>query len=253
MFDFFRGRVLFLLPPLVLGTWGIVLLQVWWSGRLGVLLAPVFRPWVAVGGLLLVLLACSVVALFEPASGRTVESIRAWRAMAAWIFLLAAAIVPPLFAPNSYSEKVILARGLSTPLPPATTGANAELLRRLKLILEEGDPVDLTPYDLLTVAALPEAVEMIRGHKIRVTGQYAPMDGGPYKVVQLLVFCCAADALPLGIQALGGPAPPAGLRSMDWMAVTGEVTFDDAMGVVEVKIAPEKVEAVPPPNDLFDR
>lgn len=252
-------RVLFYLPALVLAVWGTVMIHVVVSGRIALLLAPIFRPFVLIAGVLLVLLAAGHVLYFQPAPPprrrRGAVSVKepalTFEAMR-WLVLLAPIVVAAALAPSRYSENILLARGVQT-APMGGFDANdqrfVEEIEALLAAHPRDEPLDLTLYDVIALSAVPRAAEVLGAHAVRLDGQFSPGDATVFRLVDIMVFCCAADAVPMGVTVYG--EVPGDLVPMDWLSVTGPLRFESKLGRHVVALDAIEIERIPPPDDVF--
>ncbi len=108
-------------------------------------------------------------------------------------------------------------------------------------------PVDV--IELLSAAQNPELQQKLAGREIDVTGQVLDSTGGNFRVMRLLILCCAADAQPLAVQvrAHGLRKPP----QMTWVKITGHVAFTPKdKGTIPV-IDAREIAVVTQPEEPF--
>ncbi len=145
------------LPPLTLFVWGAILTYFYFSGRIASFLHPMFRPWVLVTGVLLVITALCVALFPEGSCGHDHEhekgqlngQLTAGNVMAFLLLLLPLALAAKI-SPDSYGADLIRRRGLvedirglpgvnsrvsrvpspANPTPPASLSAQAAVLHQ---------------------------------------------------------------------------------------------------------------------------
>jgi len=103
--------------------------------------------------------------------------------------------------------------------------------------------------DLLIAAQNPSLLKQLNGKRIELTGQVLSAEGGNFRLLRLLVLCCAADAQPLAVkvETHGQAKPP----QMAWVKVAGKVTFAKKGNTMIPVIAAEKITAIPEPDEPF--
>jgi len=114
---------------------------------------------------------------------------------------------------------------------------------------DDGTCLAVEVVDLLIAAQNPTLLKQLNGKRIELTGQVLSSDGGNFRLLRLLVLCCAADAQPLAVrvETHGKPKP----TQMTWVKVAGKVTFAKKGKSVIPVIAAEKVTPVPEPEEPF--
>ncbi len=101
--------------------------------------------------------------------------------------------------------------------------------------LPDGDPVDVLVSDYAIRAVWDEG-KTLEGRRVRLTGFVTPRPDGTWDVTKLQLQCCAADARPYRVQAVGAEPLPADT----WVEVTGTwtpgggVRVDDAVPLLDV-------------------
>jgi len=139
-------------------------------------------------------------------------------------------------------------------------GSFNQLLRAADSPLHEGGAGAFQPggdgkclavevVDLLIAAQQPAFYNALNGKRVELTGQVLGSDRGAFRLLRLLVLCCAADAQPLAVRVENhtGPNP----TPMAWVKVTGKVSFLKKGKAVVPVIAAENVAAVAQPEEPF--
>ena len=113
----------------------------------------------------------------------------------------------------------------------------------------DGERLSVEVVDLLIAAQKPALVKALNGKRIELTGQVLGSDGGNFRLMRLLVLCCAADAQPLAVQVKThqGPKP----TPMSWVKVTGKVIFTKKGKAIVPVIAAESIAPVSQPDEPF--
>lgn len=229
-------RSLYFMPPAVLASWGGVFLFLAVSGKLRVLLNPLFWPVEIACGLVLVVLSLAYLILFRPVARETTTVFPAWQAAVLVVPLLAAAI----FAPQSFSAAALEARaGLSGGKILAQSGSGAAT----------GDSVQLV--DLAAAGYYPENISKVSGKDIKYLGQFLPSDKpGEFRFLRVLMSCCAADATPIYLHIVGDPPK---VSELSWITIEGKTFFrqDDGDWVPCVRLGSVTVAQAPPDPYLY--
>ena len=213
-------------PPLALLCCGVTLVQCWASGRLQLLMAPVFHALVIGSGL--VLLGWSLLALMVDQPRPSTR----WRAVLVVCTSLLIALVPPR---GSFST-------LARHRPPAQLDG---LAAGFALPPEQRDLVDWVR--LLRGTPQPQ---LFRGEPIRVEGFVLVTATGERHLAQLLVRCCLADATPVQL-AVQWPADAPPPQRDQWVRVEGEMELLDTPAGIQPVVIAHGVTAIPKPRQPF--
>ncbi len=213
-----------LLPVLVVGLWGWVLLWSTLSGRLDLLLNVAFHPIVGFAGG--VLLALAFVQLRWATRQRDVVAPRAWLFSA--LVAVAILVMPP--APSfsdlaaSRPDSLPEAPQLSFFLPPE----QRTLTEWVRLLRSQPDP------------------ELHAGAPVRISGFVWERPGEPPQLARLTVRCCLADATPAGMPILW--PEEANLEADQWLAIEGSLIVQELDGVPVNVVKPTSIQAIPRPE-----
>ena len=103
--------------------------------------------------------------------------------------------------------------------------------------------------DLLVAEQSHALMKKLDGRCVESTGQVLGAGTGNFRLLRLLVLCCAADAQPLAVrvEAHGQPRP----AQMTWVRVAGKVTFIKKGKTNVPVITAEKIRVVPQPDEPF--
>jgi len=103
--------------------------------------------------------------------------------------------------------------------------------------------------DLLVASHNPALMKELNGRWVESTGQVLGTGTGNFRLLRLLVLCCAADAQPLAVrvEAHGQPKP----AQMTWVRVAGKVTFVKKGKINVPVITAEKITGIPQPDEPF--
>jgi uncharacterized repeat protein (TIGR03943 family) len=232
-----RALTLYLLPPLVLLTWGGVMLEMAASGRLRVFLNPLFWPLEILGGVMLLILALGYFLCFRPSLPEFDSGAYARR-----IGQVAVLIVPflmsTLFAPSSFSAAALEARaGLAGARTLAQSSSGSSSANESPSMI-----------DFVTASYYPEQIPKVQNRHVRYLGQFLPSDNaGEFRFCRVLMSCCAADATPIYIHIVG--VAPAQISTLQWINVEGDTFFrkDDGEWTACLRLT-GLTPAQPPPD-----
>jgi uncharacterized repeat protein (TIGR03943 family) len=229
-------RSLYLMPPVILASWGGAFLYLAVSGKLRVLLNPLFWPLEIACGIILVALAVAYLVLFRPVT-RGATRFPLGQAGVLFVPLLVAAML----APQSFSAAALEARaGLSGGKILAQSGSGGRT----------GDMVELV--DLAAAAYYPENIPKVTGRKVSYLGQFLPATKpGEFRFCRVLMSCCAADATPIYLHIIGNP--PDKVAQLGWIQVEGETFFrqDDGDWTPCVRLTGVTSAQAPPDPYLY--
>ena len=103
--------------------------------------------------------------------------------------------------------------------------------------------------DLLVAAETPALIKQLDGKRIELTGQVLGAAAGNFRLLRLLVLCCAADAQPLAVQVESRDQTKR--DQMAWVKVVGRAHFvSKGKGAIPV-ITAEKITVVPQPDEPY--
>lgn len=186
---------------------------------------PAMAPFLATTAAFLVLLAgwtlCTIHRR-EPSRQRD----QAHLPVVAWLLLWPVMVVL-VVAPDSLGA-FTANRSEPAPLPPTAAGFVA---------LPAGDPLGV-PLDIYVERASYGGSSTLEGRRFTILGFVShPKEPGSWYLTRLMLRCCAADALPLQIRAVGAAPQEADV----WLVVTGTYLPNGRDGTPQLQ-----VEAVEP-------
>lgn len=110
--------------------------------------------------------------------------------------------------------------------------------------------VVLEVTDLLYGEAEPSLRKVFAGKTVEVVGQYLPSKQGQhFKLVRMLIVCCAADARPMIVNV--EPAGPVQEADMAWVKVVGKPLYQEVDGKTRVTLRADAVMPTDPPADAM--
>lgn len=234
----------FVLPPFTLSAWGIVMIHTFVTGRTKMLLHPFFQPLIAVAGGLLLLLAIAHLCYFVSRLGRIL-----WLQ---WLALLLPLLFGAFTAPASYSDKIVTARGIQSGAALTDSSipdSQIEATLRDLAVADPAKPFPMDVVDLVSSSGVPTLTQKLENRAIHLRGQYYKVNGSEFKLLRLMMYCCAADASPIGVLVHG--EVPEGTKNMDWLEVEGPVNFVQSLGTVRPEVNAQLIQPVPAPKDPY--
>jgi uncharacterized repeat protein (TIGR03943 family) len=246
--------VLFLLPALVFGIWGCLLFRLHLSQELANLQSPRFHLYTLTAAAFLLLLSILHPLLFIPSPSAPAPSFPSLAKKCLsilWLLLPAGAylMLPPAFT----TPAALLDRAWSSASNGSGVSARGrvdpEAVRAFILNSDPHVPLSLSPVDLLVVQGEKELQEVLKDRQVEVLGQWMQLeekDPLEFRLVRLLMVCCAADARPIGLMTLGSAE---GAEPGAWFKVTGTLIFDDPRETVVLKA--EEIDPVEAPEEIF--
>jgi uncharacterized repeat protein (TIGR03943 family) len=124
--------------------------------------------------------------------------------------------------------------------------------------------------DLLYAAQEATTRKDFEGKKVELIGQLVPnkanakakstLPAGSFKLLRLVMVCCAADVMPVAMK-IQAKLPPMALRDMQWLKVTGRVHYqprpkEDSDGIdygdsPEPVIVADSIKKIEPPKEKY--
>jgi uncharacterized repeat protein (TIGR03943 family) len=274
------------LPCATLLAWSGMLLYFYTSGRIVNALHPMFRPGVALAGVVMFVLA--LIFLFFPASAEgCMESCSQPLArgrigkLLTFVVLILPIAAATVASPDGFSVNTVKNRGIALdltgfgrpdaksravpsvdpfepPLPtkdgapaPAPKDTQAESIDQFVPKTPEGH-LALQVVDLLYAAEDPSLRQDIESKTVQLVGQIMPdtvsnSTGRRFKLVRMFMTCCAADARPIAALVEGQTAPQ--FPDMAWVKVVGKATFPIEGGRTLAVIQADSVTPTEPPEE----
>ena len=230
-----------LFSPLVLCVWGVVMLDIVFTGKIRTLLHPAFYPWVAITGASLLLVSIALV--FTPGALHP-EPWLTWFGRGG--LLLVPILFALGFAPSTYSSYTVVNRGLnaSSYRPPSAITAGAAPTPDSSV----GKPLAVDVPYILSSTDADDNRKLLDGKSVELIGQLYPANAGEFDLVRLLIYCCAADASPISVRVKGDASSQ---KSEDWVDVTGVVRFTQKDGQWTPYLDLQNIKSATPPADPF--
>lgn len=253
------------------------------SGRIDNFLAPSFRPWVLVAGL--VLLAMSLAFVFFRADAECCATSECGHALSRYsagkwltfLVLIVPVSVAAFYSPNSFGKSAMLNRGIITDGAGLTPRSGPLAPPDLPLPTKDGSPapakaepavaaqsindylkrtpegyIEAEVLDMLYAAQDATLRKDFEGKAVVLIGQLMPDStnnptGLRFKAVRMFMTCCAADARPVATLVETTKLPD--LPEMTWVKIIGQASFPIENGRRTSVIKATSVTKVDPPTD----
>jgi uncharacterized repeat protein (TIGR03943 family) len=196
---------------LLLVVLGATVIWLWWSGQALNYVRPGLVPWLAAGGVIVLLLGLlPPLGLFgrQPAHGDGHGGHR-HRARVGWL-LLVPVLVVMVVQPAALGSYAVASRSA---VPGGGDGGFGPLAAPVR------GAVPMSMAEFVT-RAVRDPDQSLAGVRVRLVGFVAANQGqeGGYRLSRFVIFCCAADAEALQAVVRGDPTP----RARDqWLEVEG--------------------------------
>jgi uncharacterized repeat protein (TIGR03943 family) len=138
----------------------------------------------------------------------------------------------PSSNPNSEPALPLNDSEQATPPSPTDSSPNESVNDFLKP--NKAGRIKCEIVDLLYAAQEPSTRKDFEGKQVELIGQLVPArpkgapkstaPAGSFKLLRLLMVCCAADAMPVAVK-IETKLPPMEIRDMQWLKVTGRVHY----------------------------
>ena len=244
----------FFAPAAVMGAWGTVMLHTVATGHINRLLSPMFRSYVLIGGILLVLLSAAYVLLYQPSANPApaLAPTGRLRQLMRWVILLVPVLAAAVLSPDALSSTTMANRAnLSltagvTPMPSMSAATAQSVKDAMAADPNQPVPVDVT--DLITLSRSAEQMKTFEGRKVHAVGFVVPGDGG-LKLLRWMMWCCAADAQPVSVKLTGNVAGP--FKDDQWYEIVGTAQFPSTLGQVVPGIAVDSIKPTTEPDEPY--
>jgi uncharacterized membrane protein YcgQ (UPF0703/DUF1980 family) len=117
------------------------------------------------------------------------------------------------------------------------------------LSADPNQPVPVEVTDLITISHSPAQIKAFEGRKIRTVGLFENKSASNPKLYRWIMWCCAADALPVSVQLANATA--GNWTDTQYLEVVGTATFPSTLGQVVPCIQVDTIKPVPDPDDPY--
>jgi putative membrane protein len=244
----------FFAPAAVMSAWATVMLHTMASGHINRLLSPMFRSYVLVAAILLMVLSALYLFLYEPSAEESKSALAPTgrlRQLGRWLMLLIPIIAASVLSPSALSSSTLQNRQLDSTagaLPMPTWNSTSQANAKNILDSDPNQPVPVEVTDLITLSQSPEQIKSFDGRKVRVIGLFNST-GGNIKLVRWIMWCCAADAQPASV-SLGGNTEGA-WKNEQWLEVVGTASFPSTLGHIVPHIDVDSIKPAQEPDEPF--
>jgi uncharacterized repeat protein (TIGR03943 family) len=133
---------------------------------------------------------------------------------------------------------------------PAQAAANHDDESEKYLPKTADGNISLEVTDLLYAEQEESLRRMFEGKVIEVVGQYLPgSEPTEFRLVRMLIVCCAADARPVALPVQIPGAIPA--SEMQWIKVTGKAVFTHHGSSTRVMLIADQIDSINPPAEAM--
>jgi uncharacterized membrane protein YcgQ (UPF0703/DUF1980 family) len=140
----------------------------------------------------------------------------------------------PIPGRNADSEPTLPSDDYEQPIPPSPSASPSNEFVNDSLKPDKSGRIKTEIIDLLYAAQEPFTRKDFEGKDVELIGQVVPnklkagaksiAPTGSFKLLRLVMVCCAADAMPVAVK-IETKLPPAEVREMQWLRVTGRVHY----------------------------
>jgi uncharacterized repeat protein (TIGR03943 family) len=254
MMNHLARQISFFAPAAVMSAWATVMLHTIASGHINRLLSPMFRNYVFIAALCLLVLSALYVLLYQP----TVETAPSLaptgrlRQFGRWLVLLIPLVAASILSPSALSSTTASARGLdSTAGVAAMPSWNDKSKKEAQAALDAdpNQPVPIEVTELITLSQSPAQVKSFEGRKVQVVGLFTPGQTGAPNLLRWIMWCCAADAQPASAELSGNTTGD--WKENQWVQVTGTARFPSKLGHVYPQIEVDSIQPTQEPDEPF--
>ena len=246
-------QIAFFAPAAVLSAWATVMFHTVATGRINELLSPMFRNYVIIAGACLLAISVLYLLLFQPSNqpAPAFAPTGTLRQLGRWVMLLVPVVAASILAPSAFSSETISKRldpNASYQMPTWYEKDKAPPAAVTASDPTQPAPVEVT--DLIQLRHAADQAKVFEGRKVVSVGHLmAGAPGSAPKLVRLIMWCCAADAMPATVDLNG--SLPASWKDDDWLEVTGTARFQSKNGHVIPVIDIDTIKPTQEPDEPY--
>jgi uncharacterized repeat protein (TIGR03943 family) len=244
-------QISFLAPAFVMSAWATVMLHAFASGHLNRLLSPMFHTYVLIAAILLLVLSALYVLLYQPTeeTAPALAPSGRLRQFGRWLVLLIPVVAASILSPTALSSPTLINRGLNgaAPMPSWNDATNKSAQEAVEADPNQPAPVQVT--DLITISRSADQIAKFDGRQVRSIGLYVAQPGSPAKLVRGIMWCCAADIMPVSVE-LGGNTS-GNWKDSQWIEVTGTARFPATLGHAVPTIDVTSIKLTEEPDEPY--
>jgi uncharacterized repeat protein (TIGR03943 family) len=253
MTDRIARQISFLAPAAVMSAWATVMLHTIATGHINRLLSPLFRNYVLIAAVLLLVLSALYVLLYQPTAdpAPTLAPAGRLRQFGRWLVLLIPLVAASVLSPSALSSTTLTNR-TTTAGVAAMPSWNAEKEKSAQeaLAADPNAPAPVEVTDLITLSQRPDALKAFEGRAVRSVGLFVAQPGAAPKLVRWIMWCCAADAQPASVELSGGKLPT-GSSDTQYYEVIGKAHFTSTLGHVVPTIQVDSITPTQEPDEPY--
>jgi uncharacterized repeat protein (TIGR03943 family) len=234
----------FFAPAAVLSAWGTVMLHTVATGHITRLLSPMFRSYVVIAGVLLLLFAAAYLFLYQPAENTApaLAPTGRLRQLLRWAALLVPIIAASVMSPDALSSTTMANRSTAGAIPmPSFSQTTSDDIKAA----QEADPSQPVPVEVTDLITLSQ-MQSFDGRLVRTVGL---AENG--KLVRWIMWCCAADAQPASVQLTGNLDAGGPLKNDAWYEVVGKAEFPSTLGQIVPRIDVQSIKPTQEPDEPY--
>ena len=245
----------FLAPAAVMAAWATVMLHTVAAGHINRLLSPMFRSYVIVAAIVLLVLSALYVLLYQPTeqAAPALAPTGRLRQFGRWLVLLVPLVAASVLSPDALSSTTLNNRttldSTAGVAPMPSWNAAKEKSAQEALDADPNQPVPVEVTDLITLSKSPAQLKAFDGRKVRVIGQIVAQPGAAPKLVRWIMWCCAADAQPASVELTGKVA--GSHKDTDWLEINGTARFPTANNHTTPQIEVDSIATTTEPDEPY--
>lgn len=223
-------QISFFAPAFVMSAWATVMLHTIASGHLNRLLSPMFHSYVLIAAILLLVLSALYVLLYQPTeeTAPALAPTGRLRQFGRWLVLLIPVVAASILSPAALSSPTLINRGLNGAAPMPSWNDATQKSAQEALAADPNQPVPVEVTDLITISRSADQIAKFDGRQVRSVGLFVTQPGANAKLVRGIMWCCAADVMPVSVELTGNTSGK--WKDSQWLEVTGTAHFPSTLG-----------------------